>query len=207
MSLRTLLLLGFLISASSLAYAEDPPAETLDVALLKAGAIVFADVQRLATVPGQPELVEVELAHPAVVASRFAELPTRMRLRAQLERATEDGPASTRTSYGTLIEGGRYLFFLNAGEFRRVPFGPGPEALFEVDPSNGRVRCATDYVLGIDATGIACGPELPALRSALDERELLRTLQRAYEKAEHRRPKLASELSGRAHTFAVEPTP
>ena len=189
---------GVVFSVSvPIAPAEDSAPEVLDAALLRAGAIVAADLESVSADKSRADVAEIKLSNLRVVASRLAEAPSRLRLRSKLE-VRGNALSAKRRGGGTFARGDRYIMLLRADLSEDGPFERGPESLYKVDPETGYVRCGSGFVLGTDPTGVICANVDTNVIEPLHEAEFLERLESEYKKALKRRPALAAKFGAGA---------
>lgn len=148
------------------------PLTATDVILLRTDMVVFATVSAIKTAPDDAQASDVTLADVNPVAGRWnlrAGAPLALRFRGT------PAPRDLRVNRDLppLVEGRRYVFFLQGGPWTEGPiirFNPG---IYEV--REGTVRCPGGEVFALGEYGLICGTRervagAPMTESALADR-------------------------------------
>lgn len=174
----------------------------LDVQLINADALLFANVTSLARVADDE--VDVTLADANVIATRWSEAKVwTFRVRGTLTYV--DGRASVIVQHrAQLTVGKRYFMMLEGGSTSLAPFGPwGVNAVGD----NGDVLCRGGAIYGLTPEGLFCAHEGDQVGRPLNESELGRVISTALQHARLRRPEMALESERNVHELPTTLTP
>lgn len=169
-----------------------------ELRLLRADAVLFAQITELRVADDDPEAVDIYLGHPAVVDSRWNlddEPLNRFRVMGRLTQAADGTSVAFLPDGYELKLGARYLFMLHGGEWMTAPLIRSP-----LEVSDDKLRCGSGEVYAITSFGFSCGTSGNMASLPISEAQAHSMLARTIRLARARRPQLETK-----RTLAAKP--